>query len=828
MFGIGRRPFAKAAMDYDDEVENDEELDLAGDMMARPKSLKPVDYLIAAGAGFLAFLAIGACGSDVLAPSAWNDCAVAAGLRQPAAILPGLWRLAGRLIYNLLGVQGGTSAMVTLGHASLGATVALAYLLFRDMLSILVRPPAEERLWNRYLSRFVALAGAALFMAADPVWTLGYSFGRVSLLALIFTLGVFLLAHFLAAGTIVSSYLAMFVLGVLCAETPLGLVLLGAFWSLFYSLLSKGSIFHVQLLEPLRQQSSKWYLTFFWAAGLLAAMAANITGFISMGGLEGAGMEAGAIPVEYARCLWRALADCASVGGWIVGIGATAVPFVLALALLRRAADLENFLSYHVGLVFFVIGAIAYSQLCSIDSLWFWATQNFAFRVGSGLLLYLCSLMSATTLMCAVTVVAVEVFCRDHARIAEQINSDIDAGILHSGRALAVRIACFAALVALLVAGAVPARLQTQTREMLATIDRYVDEIVEEAKGAKWLFSDGAFDCAVELKAAEKGREIFCLSLNPGPGRRSLESVAATLPDAEDKLSAKIGESNLLRTWQRDKPERLRESAMMLGLELWRVRGGTDYPPIGGVLSRTVWPEGELERSLEAGKKLRDEIAAFQDRTGGPDKPLAGELLTDLYYIMQWRFARMARLRSELYDHGGDIARAAEERAVSDKLDDKNYELKRLIARMAQIREHTMRQMPPREGLHLALVRADFILARRFAESVIEAAPDNIDANFAMGMSYYVQGQLAMAEIYLKKCTVLKPVEPAFWNNLAMVQMGLERYDDALASANKALELIPKSGEVKDTIKQIEETKKAAEEKKAAAGADGKGKAAAK
>ena len=199
---------------------------------------------------------------------------------------------------------------------------------------------------------------------------------------------------------------------------------------------------------------------------------------------------------------------------------------------------------------------------------------------------------------------------------------------------------------------------------------------------------------------------------------------------------------------------------------------------------------------------------------------------------MQWRFARMARFRSELRDHAGDVAGAAAEREVADRLDDKNYELKRLMARMAQIREHTMRQMPPREGLHLALVRADFLLARRFAESVIEAAPDNIDANFAMGMSNYVQGQLSTAEMYLAKCTQLKPVEPAFWNNLAIVRMKLGHYDAALADARKALELIPGSGEVKDTIRQIEEAKKAAEKEKKGNGAGdaakGAGPAAAK
>ena len=53
------------------------------------------------------------------------------------------------------------------------------------------------------------------------------------------------------------------------------------------------------------------------------------------------------------------------------------------------------------------------------------------------------------------------------------------------------------------------------------------------------------------------------------------------------------------------------------------------------------------------------------------------------------------------------------------------------------------------------------------------------------------------------------------WNNLAMICMHTERYDEGLKLAHKALELIPESAEVKDTIKQIKEAKEKAKEEAA-------------
>ena len=146
---------------------------------------------------------------------------------------------------------------------------------------------------------------------------------------------------------------------------------------------------------------------------------------------------------------------------------------------------------------------------------------------------------------------------------------------------------------------------------------------------------------------------------------------------------------------------------------------------------------------------------------------------------------------------------------------------------MEETRARTLKAVTPREGLQLALVRADFALARRYAEPILEAVPEDPNANFAMGMSYYVQKQYARSEEFLKRCLVKNAKEPAVWNNLAMIMLKTGRIDEAEQHAKKALELIPDSAEVKDTLKQIREARTEAaknSDKKAGAKKSGKGK----
>ena len=112
--------------------------------------------------------------------------------------------------------------------------------------------------------------------------------------------------------------------------------------------------------------------------------------------------------------------------------------------------------------------------------------------------------------------------------------------------------------------------------------------------------------------------------------------------------------------------------------------------------------------------------------------------------------------------------------------------------------------MSPREQLRQALRRADFESAREPAATVLEGDPDDVAANFALGMWHYVNKRWNDAEKHLLRCKDKNPEEAAVWNNLALIYMQLGKLDVAIQYARQALALLPSSGEIKDTINQIE------------------------
>ena len=162
-------------------------------------------------------------------------------------------------------------------------------------------------------------------------------------------------------------------------------------------------------------------------------------------------------------------------------------------------------------------------------------------------------------------------------------------------------------------------------------------------------------------------------------------------------------------------------------------------------------------------------------------------------------------MRAERADHAGQTELAQKDKTLADELDNNNAAIQHFCLERNLAESRLMRVITPsrRLRLQMALNQADFTQARRYAELILADDPDDTNANFAMGMSYYFQRQWARAEEYLRKCLIKKPMEPAVWNNLAMICMYTERYDEGLELAEKALKLLPDSGAVKETIATI-------------------------
>ena len=810
--------------DYYDEEDEDQGLNpyaAVRQPIVLPDKLGGGDFVLAAILAAFAFAFAFLFALPGLYPSAWSDLSVAAGLRPAEAIFPGLWRLIGRAIYLGLGTSMANMAMPIIGKVFLAIDTFLMYYVLRGMLAVLVRLRKDNVVWSRKLARLVTAIGVIAFVCADPVWRVSQTFEPTSLILFLTILAAYLLTRFLRSGHMPAAYLAMLVLGLLCAETPFGFALLAGFWGVYFILLAKGHLQYMVMLHPFVGQISKWYLTFIWAFGLLLGIAGNVLGYMGMKGLEANGVAVGDLPANYITHMWQTFIQAASAGGWILGAGVVLLPLMLSFMMIRRATDEEYFLPYHTGVIFFFTGVFAYSQLASLAPLWFWTWIKHPVMVPSVYLQCMFSMVCTCTLVCTLAVMAVDAYCRNHRRLAMQYNPEAAADKeaideLGSARLTSILRKIGVTFVpALLVAGLLPGRIQRTTRAMLAMMRDYVQETVRECEGAKWLFTDGAYDCIVELEAAAQGRELHCLSMMSANTPRNAFIRKESLQDAEDRLSATVGAPNILRTWQRDKKDRLPMCGLQLGLELWK-RAGLEVPPCSGAVSR---PEGvppeRIEEGVKEGYLLTERVLALY-AAGGGLPAIAGPLVNDLFLFMQWRLARLARLRAERYDHEGKTARSLEEIRISDSLDDKNESLKRILEGMARLRELTMRQMTPREGLQFALVRADFSLARKYAEPILDADPDDPNANFGMGMSYFMQEQFGRAEEYLMRCLKKNDQEPAVWNNIAVLQLRTGRFDEAMKNAKKALSLIPDSAEVKDTISQIEKAMEAAKTNTAA------------
>ena len=110
--------------------------------------------------------------------------------------------------------------------------------------------------------------------------------------------------------------------------------------------------------------------------------------------------------------------------------------------------------------------------------------------------------------------------------------------------------------------------------------------------------------------------------------------------------------------------------------------------------------------------------------------------------------------------------------------------------------------------------RADFQMAEMFARQVLVSDPDDLAANFALGMAYLGNEQYGRAEQYLRKCLEQKPDEWAILNNLAVVQLRQGHLDEAEDNARHALKSNPNSREAQRTLESVLKAKAEAEAKR--------------
>ena len=768
-----------------------------------PSQLTLLDYILAIGLGVIATFFISFVTSFDLHPSAWLEAAEAARLRTPTTILPGYWRLASVVLFRIFGVGSGMALLTILGRIAFGCLCGLFYISFRCALLLLVRKLNGIPIWTNLLARCVAVTGALVLVCSDPIWMVCQSFTARTLIVLLMAFAVFQTLKFYHSGRVLPAYTAMIVLGLLVAETPYGLVLTVLLYFAYFLMRNSQLLKHMELLDVLVFESAKWHLLFSFVFGLLLGVALNIVSFVALKGPEAAGVSSSILPVMYLKAYFLVLLRSASIGGLIIGVGFALILLCVALKMFMRGVDNEYFLSFQSGLAYLLIALFTYSQMSSLRPLWFWTWIKEPPMVSEPIFLILITSCFGLAFVLSAAVLSVNLFCRNKRAIANRMESESSADEYNTISVQSGRLVLFYTVLVLLLVGLVPGRIQRRTLTMLSLISDYVKEVVREKGDAQILFTDGAFDTAIELEAERQKKPVACLSYILGPNSRNAYDVSRFLRDEEDQLSARVGVPNLLATWQRDKADCLDYCAFQIGLDLWR-RNGQDYPRTSGVLARTPQKMSleESQAGIARAYGLIDRVMRLYTQEGGPSK-LAGSIANELLRHMQWRLSRFARTRGVIDALNGNGKQSLIERDLADSLDRYNESLNRIIKVMKHANELTMRQMTPREGLSYALVRADFRLAHQYAKAILKGDPNNMNANFAMGMYYIEEEQYARAEEYLNQCLRANPQEPTVWNNLAIVYMRMGKLESAKRHAIQALGLVPNSVEVRLTVSEI-------------------------
>ena len=742
------------------------------DTKALDGGLAARDFILASAAGLLSFAAFYWLSIPGLDPSQWSEVAVAARLRPPQAMLPGLWRVLTCGFFSAVGIPFAVKALSLLGAAVGGICVALVYLVVRQSFLFLARLDEKHAVWTNFISPFFAMVAALFVAVADPIWRISQTFSPEQLHLLLLLLAIYAWLRWITLGSNWRLYSLVALLGVASAETPFAIILtplLLAGYCRFQRCVENGMAFNHKLVYALGPLP-RWRMFFIFIGSLGLAIRMNVKIFAALGGVAANGWRMGDLYFRYGIDYWHVLTGSSNLAGWALGLGFGLFPLVVTMMLLPRSIRDTRPLAFHRGVLLFFVCALAVMQCGAFPAARFWTLATETASVSSGFFLSFYVVCSAVTIAMVGATFAFE---------CQRVYLSVDEprpGLALRGLVPAVAVALFA-LAAAHASRTVEAEMQRIVRDAL-------EETVRECGDAKWIFTDGRLDDGLSLVAAESGRKIVPLNMMSGATRWEQSLRERHFPEGSaDRDNASIGIPALLRVWAGEKPGGMDEAAVQLGFEFWK-REHKSPPKASGFVARTSgMSDEEAARGIEAAKALSARIFELE---GKKERAHPSPALADALSFVSWRLSRLARFRND-----DDTA---------DRLDRGNAALKRTLSVVDHERQRTFMRLTPLEGLRLALGRTDFVEARRHASAVLKSDEDHPEANFGMGMSYLVEGRLNDAELYLRRCLKKCPNEPAVLNNLSIICRKTNRYEEAEELARKALKVFPDSPEVKQTL----------------------------
>jgi len=782
------------------------------------------DYLSAGLAG-LAFLMVALVWAyPELHPDVWTETAVAAGLRPPSTMAGGLWRAGVGLLFERVGLDNTVLVLRLLGKVAGAFCVSIVFLLLRSLLLSQINVPLRSVIRWRWVFRGLVGLSALMFGLSAPVWRVFQQLGPEAWTVTISLVAIWLLQVFLQGNGRWTLQLAFLVLGVLSAETSVGILvtLLVVVFCMRARYLAIDPT--MMLFDPLMTQQIKWRLTFMFLLGFVATAGYDVYAYFVNEGFAASGCEGGELVFRWLKEWWQGLLGLGTVSTWSWGVMVAVVPFVLSLLLVRKATDMDHFLGFEYAAFFLIGGVIAILQLAGVPQCWFWTWNESSTLATSGVLRVAFMFLCAATMELALAVAGVETWCRDYRHVATRMASDpmFELETLQrksSGRAKVASGLRYLLLV-LVPAAALLSSLwacrAVDERRILYLVNDFVDETRQECGSPCALFTDGVFDALIELRAAAGKQNLTPISLMSEKTPYTTYLAKRAARDEEDRTLFETGPLPVLRSWAHEKSQRMKDVAVQLGFETWRHDPKTLPPPLGVLARGGEVSKEESERARRAAHGFASRVLAFYyDAKGNVRKRVTSDAaLRFVLEGVQWRLARIAQQRSSRFDAASAPGDAVAEADLAKKLDDANLSYQSLRRRIEdRQRSEEGLVLTPREGLTVTLKRRDFIMARRYALQILNGEPDDPYANYAMGMSYMAQENWSMAARYLERVLIKKAGDPAILNNIAVAKWKERKYEEAVKWCEQALKANPEAKDVQGNLERIRQDWEASKKK---------------
>ena len=752
------------------------------DMMRDCGQIGRRNIALAVLVGLISFVVVLVWGMPGVDPSMWDEIAAVSGAYPPRGIFPGLWRILTRWMFSLFGIGGTLGILKFLGAAGAGVSTGFVYLIIRQVLALLIRTAKPYPVWYRRIAPFFSFLGAFLFGIGDPLTRSAQVFSSDELRLLMILATVHLVLRWFTVGGRWRLFPAMALMGLLAAETPLGFVLPLAFagsyavvwWCVLDGLFPQPE----KLEEP--SVLPKWRMFFLFLGGLALGVWMNGAQFVALGGAAASGWTAGDVYLRYGIGYWTIFKSSASLIGWVLGLGFCVVPLVVAARLFPMLVRDDQPMPFARGALLFFVGILALMQSGALPAVRFWTFS--AATVYNGFLL---SFLNVCAMITVALFGAAFAFECQRTYLNKPVDDEVpmdDEDVPPPGILLRGLVPFIGLVVLVFSVFSVPKTIES---EMQSIVDAAIEETVRECEGIRWLFTDGRLDTGVELEAMRQGKPLRTLNMMSGASRWEVNVRCRGFePGSPDFTAAETGIPTLLRVWAGEKQNGMDGVAIQLGFEFWN-REQKPLPKVSGMVAiEKGLDDATAEQGIARAKAIADRILAI---SGKMKDATPSSALASAFSAVNWRISRFAHLRNDA--------------EIANGLDQANSALRRMLSAIEYERQRTFMQLTPREGLEIALRRANYVEARRYAATVLKNDEDDSQANFAMGMSAIMDKRYKDAEHYLTRVLKRRPKEPAALNNLSIVCRKQRKYKEAEDYARRAIDVFPGSPEVQNTLK---------------------------